>query len=197
MKKREFLEELDKILTKRKYSDKEEVLKDFEEHFIVGEQEGKSEEEIAKLLGDPKDIAEQFKEDIEEVIVSTVEENKDKSENSTATKFVIAMMLIFFNVVFALGIVAGIVGIIIGLLVTSVVLAIVGIVLIVVGLIGSIVGIAFITSGMLSFAIVFTGIGLTCFGILGTIFMVWSSIKFVKLLIKYGKWNLKVIEGGI
>ena len=41
MKKKEFLEELDEILTKKNYLDKEEVLKDFEEHFVIGEAERK------------------------------------------------------------------------------------------------------------------------------------------------------------
>ena len=198
MKRKEFLEELNEILTKRNYADKEEVVKDFEEHFIVGEQEGKSEEEIARLLGSPKDIADQFKEEIEEEVVSEKETTeKTGTENSAITKLVLTIMLIFFNVTFGIGLVAGLFGTLFGLFVASVSLAVAGIVLVVVGILGAVIGVTFIASGLLALAIMFAGIGLTCFGILGAIFMGWAAKKSVQSLIQYGKWNVKVIEGGI
>lgn len=162
MKKKEFLEELDKILTKRNYSDKEEVLKDFEEHFIVGEQEGKSEEEISKLLGNPKDIADQFKEENEEKVNVTENKTVNKQENSTFAKLILAGLLIFFNIVFVFGIVVGLFGALLGLFIASIAIAISGVVLFIVGVLGAIIGISFIASGILSLVLMFSGIGVVC-----------------------------------
>ena len=39
----------------------EEIKKDFEEHFRQGLDEGKSEEEIVRELGDPKEIYNEYK----------------------------------------------------------------------------------------------------------------------------------------
>ncbi|MDW7669072.1 MAG: DUF1700 domain-containing protein [Bacillota bacterium] len=62
MKKQEFLD-LTKYYLKTKDVNKEEIseiLEDFEEHFQIGLEEGRTEEEICESLGDPKEIAKNF-----------------------------------------------------------------------------------------------------------------------------------------
>lgn len=206
MKKKEFLEELDKILTQKNYPEKEDVLKDFEEHFVIGQEEGKSEEEIAKLLGRPKEIAEQFKEEIEEenskktaTVKSEVPEdnNQTKKENDSATKLILAICLIFFNLVFVLGIVGGIFGALVGFIAGFIAIAVAGIGLVVVGILGLILGSVIVPTSLMALTLMFSGIGTTALGILATMATVWISIQFFKLLIKYCQWNVKVIKGGI
>ncbi|MHB1456191.1 MAG: DUF1700 domain-containing protein [Armatimonadota bacterium] len=56
MKKDEFLSELHNSLGNMSDADKQDVLNDYEEHFRVGMADGRSEEEIAKSLGNPSAI---------------------------------------------------------------------------------------------------------------------------------------------
>lgn len=136
MKKKEFLDELDKVLTKRNYPDKEDVIKDFEEHFRIGEEEGKSEEEIAKLLGNPDDIADQFKEEEIEEKTEVKKENETEvqKENDGLTKLVLALALIFFNITIVLGVAVGMLGAMFGFFIAGIAIAVAGIALIIVGI---------------------------------------------------------------
>ena len=63
MNKNEFISKLDSYLKGITDEDKKEIIYDYEEHFTVGIEEGKTEEEISKALGDPKVIAKQFRND--------------------------------------------------------------------------------------------------------------------------------------
>src|SRR5699024_12823016 len=57
MTKQQFLTALEKALHKLPKEEKEEMIQDFEEHFAIGEAEGKSEQEIIAALGSPQQIA--------------------------------------------------------------------------------------------------------------------------------------------
>jgi uncharacterized membrane protein len=57
MRKKEFLEELKKRLVGLPKEDVKEIIEDYEEHFRVGKKKKRKESEIAKSLGNPKNIA--------------------------------------------------------------------------------------------------------------------------------------------
>lgn len=57
MNKKEFMKKLDDALTGIPRDEKKEVMRDYEEHFSIGREKGRTEEEIAKSLGDPASIA--------------------------------------------------------------------------------------------------------------------------------------------
>ncbi|MHB1456190.1 MAG: DUF1700 domain-containing protein [Armatimonadota bacterium] len=61
MKKDEFLSELRNSLGNMPDADKQDVLNDYEEHFRVGMADGRSEEEIAQSLGNPRAIVATFR----------------------------------------------------------------------------------------------------------------------------------------
>ena len=61
MNKEEFLRQLSNELASLDKNEKEDILYDYEEHFRIGIEEGLTEEEISKKLGEPKGIAKQFK----------------------------------------------------------------------------------------------------------------------------------------
>lgn len=63
MNKIEFISKLDSSLRGIAYEDKKEIIYDYEEHFAAGIEQGKTEEDIAKALGDPRIIAKQFRND--------------------------------------------------------------------------------------------------------------------------------------
>jgi uncharacterized membrane protein len=57
MRKKEFLEELKEYLVGISSEEKEDILQDYEEHFKIGKKNKRTESEIIKSLGDPKEIA--------------------------------------------------------------------------------------------------------------------------------------------
>ena len=57
MKKKEFMQELKEHLVGLPEEDVKEILEDYEEHFRMGKKKKRKEEEIAKSLGKPKEIA--------------------------------------------------------------------------------------------------------------------------------------------
>lgn len=64
MKKKEFIEKLKSLLYGLPANEVKDILADYEEHFMAGMENGKSEEEIARALGNIEDIAQQFREEL-------------------------------------------------------------------------------------------------------------------------------------
>src|SRR5690625_750814 len=60
MNKRQFLEELDVALIPLNSEERSDILRDFEEHYAIGELNGDSEDEIAASLGSPQKIAKEL-----------------------------------------------------------------------------------------------------------------------------------------
>ena len=57
MTKKEFMKKLKRLLPEK---DRKDILLDYEEHFLTGLNEGKTEEQIAEELGDPADVAREY-----------------------------------------------------------------------------------------------------------------------------------------
>lgn len=193
MTKREFLNALNYYLSGFKKEERDEILYDYEEHFRIGMESGKTEEDLIKELGNPKDIADQYRGAGDNETNSTVVNNK---ENSTVGSIVIGIALLFFNFFFAIwlyiGIACGIFGMCIGAVAT-----------IVAGLVTAIVPIlrlvfpenVNIPNGIPDISVVFIGIGTTTLGILFCIGMFYLVKLFIKLTVKYVKWNIKAVKG--
>lgn len=60
MTRNEFLTELDRYLVTLDQGERADIISDYEEHFRVGLENGKTEAEIAASLGSPYDVASQF-----------------------------------------------------------------------------------------------------------------------------------------
>ena len=60
MDKVTFLAQLKRALAQLPTKDRQDVIMDFEQHFVDGMSAGKSEEEVAAMLGNPRDIARQY-----------------------------------------------------------------------------------------------------------------------------------------
>ena len=54
MNKDDYLKELTRLLWKLPKDERDDVVSDYHEHFIIGIEKGRSEEEIAKAVGNPK-----------------------------------------------------------------------------------------------------------------------------------------------
>lgn len=60
MNKEEFFREIEKALDKISETERGEILYDYEEHFMIGKENGKTEEEICLELGSPREIANNY-----------------------------------------------------------------------------------------------------------------------------------------
>ncbi|USG64154.1 DUF1700 domain-containing protein [Brevibacillus ruminantium] len=105
MNRREFIDELNALL--RDLPDKErlDIVADYTEHFLIGVERGKSEEEIAESLGSPKALA-------REILAGyRIHQAQSNASVGNITRAVLATVSLgFFNLVFVLGPFIGMIG---------------------------------------------------------------------------------------
>ena len=189
MNKKEFLHSLSKYLGNVPRGDEQDIMSDFEEHFEMGKKEGRSEEELAESLGDPRTIAKQFRANI---MLARAE--KDTTA-ANITKAVFASLgLGFFNLIFVLGPFLAVFAILIALFAVAVAIAAGGIT----ALIGTIFSPLFpeVFNMLINPAVgVFGSIGLICLGVLFFIGMIYLTRGFFRLFVRYIKFNVRIISG--
>lgn len=183
MNKNEFLLELERSLAKLPDDERADVLRDFEEHFTFGIEEGKSEEEISRSLGTPQQIA-------KELLASYhIEQVETKVTAKNLLRAIWAVISLgFFNVVIVLGPFIGLVSLLFS---------------------GWVVSVSFVVSPLLVlfkgalypetfawfelfFSMVLAGLG---------IFLVQAMYYVTKKgqlgLVKYLKYNVRIVKGGL
>jgi uncharacterized membrane protein len=189
MNKKEFLDNLSKYLRGIPGEDEQDIISDFEEHFEMGKNEGRTEEDLSKSLGDPKALANQLKANI--MVVKA--EKETTAVNITRAVFA-SLGLGFFNLIFVLGPFIGVLGILAGLFATAVGITASGIT----GLLGTIFSPLFpeYFNLVINSAVgIFASIGLICFGILFFIGDVYLTRGFFRLFIRYIKFNARIVTG--
>lgn len=186
MNREEYLRILKSSLHNLPTSEIEDILSDYEEHFHIGISKGKSEEEISKELGSPRDIANNYKTVYKPDLNQSSYNSSTNNDNTH--KILIGILLIFFNLIIVLGPYLGIVGILFASYVSSGSFIFAGIAL----LFGSpfmlftpIPSPHILTS--LSF-----GVGLIGLGILGIILSIYLTKQLYKLTLRYINWNMKL-----
>ena len=188
MTKNEFLNQLKSLLKNIPEEDMNEILYDYEEHFRLGMEEGKSEEEVCVSLGDVKLIARQFKAD-----VTIKQAERNTSTGNTFRAVLAALGMGFFNTVFVVGPFFGIVGVLIGLFAAAA------------GIIASGVGIlialilapvfpSYIAMDVNEIFAFFTSIGITCLGLLFLIGDCYLAKYFYGATVRYLRWNIEIIK---
>lgn len=187
MNKKEYLVQLTKYLQGFPEEELKDIICDYKEHFDIGISKGKSEEDIAKELGNPKDIANNFKTESNNI------EKKETLSNDRGRKIIVFIFLFLFNLIIVLGPYLGLVGLLLALYGVGMSFVFAGISL----LFGfpiayfSTFKILHITTS-LSF-----GIGFIALGVLGLLLSIFLSKKFIKLSVDYVKWNFRLINGGV
>jgi uncharacterized membrane protein len=182
MNKREFLDALSKQLNKVPEHDRREMLYDFEEHFELALESGKTEGEVAESLGNPKVIAKDL---LVEYMVSQAE--SDKSVKSMFHAILATISLSFFNIIFLLGPIVAIIGVYIALSATAVAF--------------TLSPLAFIASMLFygpSAILVefFMAITLCSLGVLLSIAMIYVGKFLYKMILRYVKFNIRIVKGG-
>jgi uncharacterized membrane protein len=191
MTRNEYLNKLKSYLSSLREGELREILLDYEEHFNIGRDKGKTDDEISSELGSPKEVAES--------ILSTINthgDNKDAptqkyDSNDGPRRFLIFLLLLGLNLVFVLGPVTAVLGIIVGIFGAGIGF--------VVGGIGLIFGAPF--AGFISGFVpgiltsVSFGIGLSALGGLVFILGVALGKLFYRLMSMYIDWNKRIING--
>lgn len=193
MTKQEFINILTRSLAGLPSEDRGEILYDYEEHFRIGLGEGKTEEDIATSLGDPRTIARQFSANYH-----VLQAEADTSISNTFKAVLATLGLGFFNLVFVLGPFIGLLGVLFGLFVAAGAIIIAGVAVFAATLFGSFMPIA-VDSTFLLFATpvatFFLSIGLICLGLLFLIGDIYLAKYFFAGTVRYLKFNMKIIKG--
>lgn len=197
MNKQEYLEKLSKLLRKIPKEDREDIISDYEEHFAIGLEKGRTEEEISRALGNPKNVAKQIKADH----MVKIAENKP-SVGGIIEAILAAMGLGLFNLIFVTVPVLIVAAIILTLFVAGFAMILAGIYWVLSPLLHLIIpqiALPQLVSSSESFwnilMILAGGIGLTAGGIILVVAMAYITKWFYELMIKYLKLNLKIIKG--
>lgn len=188
MTKVEFLRELSRTLDNIPEDEKNDIIFDYEEHFTIGVEAGRTEEEIAKSLGDPRILSKQIN------LNYMIDKAEKTSTASNVFRAVLASVgLGFFNLVFVLGPFLGFVGVLIGVWVAAIALTFSGVALFLVASFRPVL--PYMINLPAGFLVnIFTSIGLTSLGLLAIIGCYYLTMSFYKLTVKYLKMNLKIIN---
>ncbi|EEG78988.1 HAAS signaling domain-containing protein [Dethiobacter alkaliphilus] len=189
MNKHEFMTTLNKALAGIATQDRDEIIFDYEEHFRIGLSDGKTEEEIAASLGDPRAIARQFNADYH------VHQAETDASVSNIFRAVLATLgLGFFNLVIVLGPFIAMLAVLFAFYVAGSAIIFSGVVVFITTVAGPILP---VTNASLvqPAAQFFASIGLICLGLLFIIGNVYLTKFFFIGTVKYLQFNLKIIKG--
>lgn len=189
MNKIEFIKALKKHLNKIPRKELDEILMDYEEHFRIGISEAKTEEEISIHLGDVKQIADQFRNDIK-----NDEEPIKDSKRNIFVSILIGFGMLLFNLIFLSGIFFGLLGALIGLFAASIGIFAGGLGSLMFLLFSPILSIYFNIDILNIPLIIFASIGLISLGAMFFIGNCYVAKYFFKVVWLYLKWNIKVIK---
>jgi len=194
MNKWEYLEKLDELLKDLPEEDREDILSDYEEHFQIGLENGRTEEELSGALGDPKTVAKQVK---EEYMISKAEDKPSAGRMMEA--ILAAAGLGLFNMIFVAVPALGFAAILVTLFVVGLAVVFTGILAIFSPLLNVIVPNYVhlpVSKGIFGTLIMIGGgMGLTVLGTVWVVIMAYVSKWFYDLAIRYLKLNLRIIKG--
>ncbi|AKN32012.1 hypothetical protein Ccar_14525 [Clostridium carboxidivorans P7] len=187
MNKEEFMKTLEQSLENMDSYEKKDILYDYEEHFRIGFEKGKTAEEIIKELGDPKTIGKSYR------ASAAVEDAMENPSTKNIRKAILAALALgFFNLVIVLGPFLALAAVLISLFASAVAVFAAGIASIFAVLFHPFLGSIVAILGN-PIAIFLLGIGTTALGILFFIGVCYLSKFFYRASIKYLKWNINII----
>lgn len=193
MTKTAYLYELEKHLKRLEPNTIKDILYDYEEHFMIGQEAGKTENEIAASLGSPKMVASQYR--YEQAIDHA---EKTKRPWHLINAIIVGIGLGFFNLIFVLGIYIGMIGVLIALFASGIALTVAGVSMMIQSvspIIFSWLSLPFSISGILSRVMIASlGLGFTALGILCSLGLIYLGEKVAKGTVKYLKANITLIQ---
>ncbi|KRF50140.1 hypothetical protein ASG97_15825 [Bacillus sp. Soil745] len=181
MNKEQFLKQLNASLTRLSLEEREDILQDYEEYFEIGMEEGKSEQEISKSLGNPKQIS---KELMATYHLGQVEQTTSAGNVMRAVWAVIGLG--FFNLVIVLGPFIALIGVVIAGWVSAIAF--------VLAPLGALFNLVL---GNFQLFDLFFALGLCGIGIFIAMGMFVATSALTKGFIRYLKFNASLVKGGL
>jgi uncharacterized membrane protein len=193
MNKEEYLKKINKLIKNLPKEDREDIISDYEEHFIIGLENGRNEEEISKALGDPKTVAKQIKAE------HMLKKAEDKPSAGAIFEAILAVAgLGILNLMLVAIPAFGVAVVILSLIVAGLAVIFVGILTILSPLLQPIfpqyINLPVKSGIMGTFLMVIGGIGLTVIGTFFVVIMGYVANWFYKFIIKLLKSNLDDIK---
>lgn len=193
MNKEEYINKLTKLVKKLPKEDREDIISDYEEHFRIGVENGRSEEDISKALGNPEIVAKQIKAEY------MIKKAEDRPSAGTILEAIMAVTALgLFNMVFVAIPALGIGTILLSLVVIGFVVIFMGILTMLSPLLQPIFPQYIhlpVNAGIVgTLVMIVGGIVLTVLGTFLVIIMAYVAKWFYNLAIKYLKSNLRVIK---
>ncbi len=188
MNKKEYLTKLRSALGNISTEARDEIIYDFTEHFDIGLEQGKTEEEISLSLGDPKANAKQYK---AEFIVHQA--HKNSSGTNVLRAVFAAISLGFFNLIFMIPVFAVVFSIIASFLAISLSLTISGVAVIIATILDPLLPAWVSVPAINPAVLIFGSISITALGLLFTIATVQLTKWCLKATAGYIKTNISII----
>lgn len=194
MNKKEFIDILYISLYNIPEEEKREIIMDYEEHFQIGIERGLDEEEISNKLGNPEQIARQFKYN------SLINKAEKKATPINILRVIIAGIgLGFFNLILGLPLIVTAVALLISGVAVGGSMALAGVSVFIATIIEplnlSFINMAYIPNITSRFMLIFLATGTTFISIAVTIFFTKITKSFLIGILKYIKTNVKIITG--
>lgn len=195
MNRQQFMQAMEMYLRPMDRLERAELLADYDQHFELGLQEGRPEEEIARELGHPEEIAKEalgerfgtHMSGTDPYYGATYSEMQPPRHNNRATRnFFTAVGLLFLNLML---------GIPLGLILWSVWLTIACLSLLVLAPVAA--ALDFLLLGNFDKAELFVAIGTFGVGILFAIASKWIFRAFKIITLQYVRWNKNMMKGDV
>ncbi len=190
MNREQFLARLGKALRGMSAAEQREILADYDEHFRSGLAEGRSEEEIARALGNPAALGGSYR------VESLTDRTRQGWGPADVMRAVFASLSLgLFNAIIVLGPFVGLLGVLAGLWAAAGSLAVAGVAC----MLGAVVGpflpyLAGITVWNALF-VFFAGVALAALGLLSVVGMAALTRWFTVLVSRYVRFNARIITG--
>jgi uncharacterized membrane protein len=182
MTKEQFLKELEVALQKVSDSVRKDMLYDFEKHFEKAMENGKTEEEIIRDLGGPKIIAKDLLADFQ---INRAEQ--DKSVRNLSQAILATIGLGFFNLIIMIGPIVAIFGVFVGVSGAAIALTL--------SPLAWVVSLWFYSSEMVWLEF-FISLTICSVGLLLSGAMIYVGKFLYDLLVRYLKFNVRIVKGG-
>lgn len=191
MQRNEYLNSLRSYLKGLPENEIREILLDYEEHFAIGRDKGKTDEEIVLELGAPNEVADSIRQTLGKEQDSSGKQPPSPGNTDGTRKLLILILLIGLNLVFVLGPFLGIVGFLFGIFAAGVGISIGGTAM----LLGF--PVAFFIPGFQPgiITVIAFGIGLIALGALMVVLGVVLTKLLYKLTTAYLAWNRRLVNG--
>ncbi|GGM33181.1 membrane protein [Paraliobacillus quinghaiensis] len=185
MEKRGFMRELEYHLRGLSVADKKDILQDYEDHFKIGEIDGKSEQDVILELGSPRMIAQERLAERQTVHSATNSISPENKSNLARSLF-LAIVLLLFNLIIMLGPFVGLLGVLVGFWAVAISFTLAPF---------AWLFSLFVQPGAEVWAEFFVVLTMASVGVLIGVAMIFITKVCYRIVKSYIKWNVRIIRG--